>query len=487
MSEIRQVLGKAHEHAAAFLESLDGRSIGATANADLLRGRLAVALAQKGIPPSQVIDEIVTASEGGHLGSAGGRFFAWVIGGALPSALAADWLVSTWDNNAVLYACGPASAIIEEIAGTWIKDLLRLPADASFAFTTGCQMAHFTCLAAARNAVLRQRNWDVERLGLAGAPRIRVLANQHRHGSVDRAMRFLGFGTGALEPIATGADARLSAGALKDALRGSGAPAIVILNAADLNIGAVDPFSDLISIARAAGAWVHVDGAFGLWARTSSLHGHKVAGVEEAHSWATDAHKWLNTPKDIGIAIVRDREAHRAAMGITAAYISPNEEARDQIDWTPDWTRRARGIPVYAAIRELGREGIAAIVDHSCSHAEALAGGIAAMEGARLVAPPTLNQALVRFLDPKADATEADHDQFTLDMVAAINEEGTAFFSSGMWGSRRVMRISVVNWRTSAQDVEWTLEAVSRVLSRMRTAKKDQTDSRVDSNKGVSP
>jgi len=466
MSEMRAVLDRAREHAVAFLEGLDNRSVGATATADMLRTRLAAGLADRGIPPSRVIDEIVKATEGGHLGSAGGRFFAWVIGGALPSALAADWLVSTWDNNAVLYACGPASAVIEEIAGAWVKDLLGLPSEASFAFTTGCQMAHFTCLAAARNALLRQQSWDVERRGLTGAPRIRVLANQHRHGSVDRALRFLGFGTDALEPIAAGADARLPARALKDALQRGEAPAIVILNAADLNVGAVDPFSELVSMARATGAWVHVDGAFGLWARTSPLHRHKVAGIEEADSWATDAHKWLNTPKDIGIAIVKDREAHRAAMGITAAYISPNEQARDQIDWTPDWTRRARGIPVYAAVRELGREGIAAIVDRCCAHAEALATGIGGLKGARLVAPATLNQALVRFLDPKPNATEGEHDQFTLDMVAAINEEGTAFFSPGMWGYQRVMRISVVNWRTSVRDIQLTLDAVSRVLSR---------------------
>jgi aromatic-L-amino-acid decarboxylase len=465
MTPIRTLLHRTQEHAADFLDGLKDRPVCGTADAATLRRRLGVPLRDASVAAGQVIEDLVAATEGGHLGSAGGRFFAWVIGGALPSSLAADWLTSAWDNNAALYACGPAASVVEEVAGSWVKDVLDLPRDASFAFTTGCQMAHFTCLAAARHALLRDRGWDVESDGLFGAPPIRVLATEHRHGSIDRALRFLGIGTASLRPLATDTDARLTPETLTDVLRASDAPTIVHLDAADLNVGAIDPFRELIPIARKAGAWVHVDGAFGLWARASRRHQDKVAGVELAHSWATDAHKWMNTPKDIGIAIVTDVEAHRAAMSVTAAYLQSHGDTRDQIDWTPDWTRRARGFPVYAALRELGRTGIADLVDRSCDHAARLATGITALPGAQLVASPTLNQALVRFPSPEPHATAAEHDSWNDAVIDAINAEGTAFFSGTTWKGRRAMRISVVNWRTSDADVESTIAAVARVLS----------------------
>jgi len=463
----RSLLERTQVHAIDFLNKLDSQSVGATTDTDTLRRRLGLPLGNDGIPAERVIDELVAATEGGHLGSAGGRFFAWVIGGALPSALAADWLTSTWDNNAALYACGPAASVVEEIAGAWVKEVLDLPNTASFAFTTGCQMAHFTCLAAARHALLRDRGWNVELDGLNGAPSIRILASEQRHGSVERALRFLGIGTAALIPLTTDEDARVTADVLSTALKASDSPTIVILDAADLNVAAIDPFSELIPIARAAGAWVHIDGAFGLWARASGQHRNKLAGIELAHSWATDAHKWLNTPKDNGIALITDSDAHRAAMGISAVYLTHDEETRDQIDWTPDWTRRARGFAVYAALRELGRAGVADLIDRSCDHAAALASGIAALQGAELVFAPTLNQALVRFLSPKINATEEDDDARTTSVIAAINEEGTAFFSGTVWRGRSAMRISVVNWRTSDADVHATVAAVARVLASM--------------------
>lgn len=471
MSPIRQLLERTQAHAADFLDGLDARPVAATTDAATLRRRLGSPLGEAGIPAGQVIDELVAATEGGHLGSAGGRFFAWVIGGALPSALAADWLASTWDNNAALYTCGPAASVVEEVAGGWIKAVLGLPGDASFAFTTGCQMAHFTCLAAARHGLLRDRGWAVERDGLAGAPPIRVLATEHRHGSIERALRFLGIGTAALIPLPTDADARLTADTLTAALDASDAPTILVLDAADLNVGAIDPFADLIPIARKAGAWVHIDGAFGLWARASGRHRHRLAGVELAHSWATDAHKWLNTPKDIGVAIISDADAHRGAMTISADYLSHEADTRDQIDWTPEWTRRARGFAVYAALRELGRAGIAALIDRNCDQAAALATGIAALHGAELLAAPSLNQGLVRFRAPGAGATDDDHDAWTARVIAAINAEGTAFFSDTVWHGRRAMRISVINWRTSADNVEATIAAVSRVLATLDPAK----------------
>jgi aromatic-L-amino-acid decarboxylase len=252
---------------------------------------------------------------------------------------------------------------------------------------------------------------------------------------------------------------------LEAALRQSEDPTIVVLNAADLNVGAVDPFLELIPMAKAARAWVHVDGAFGLWARASARQRHWVEGIEQADSWATDAHKWLNTPKDIGIAIVADPAAHKAAMAITASYISSAGDARDQIDWTPDWTRRSRGFPVYAALRELGRDGLANLIDRCCACAAQLTTGLAALPGVDMVAPPTLNQGLVRFLDSRPNATAADHDAMTDWAIETINREGTAFFSGTAWNGHRAMRISVVNARTSAQDVERTLKAVAGVLA----------------------
>ena len=467
MTDMPEALAAAQRHAVAFLEGVDNRPVAATATLDQLRARLDVELAPDGVAPKQVIDDLVAAMDGGHLGSAGGRFFGWVIGGALPAALAADWLVSTWDNNAVVYACGPASAVVEEVAGAWVKDILGLPSEASFAFTTGCQMAHVTCLAAARHALLRDRGWDVERRGLAAAPPITVLATEQHHGSIERALRLLGMGTDCLVALATEANGRLAAPTLRAALAEVKGPTIVILDAGDLNIAAIDPFAELIPLARSAGAWVHVDGAFGLWARASARHRGKLSGIERAHSWATDAHKWLNTPKDIGVAVVADRDAHRAAMSVTAAYIVASGDARDEMDWTPDWTRRARGFPVYAALRQLGRRGIEAMIDGCCQHAEALSLGIGQLDGAELVARPTLNQGLVRFLDPRSAATDVDHDSFTERVVSAINAEGTALFSGGAWRGRRVMRISVVNARTSVEDVKLTIRAVAKVLGRL--------------------
>lgn len=461
-------LKTAYEHAIEFLYGLSSRPVGATKSIDELRSALEGNLPARGTAPEAVIEALVEATEGGHLGSAGGRFFAWVIGGSLPSALAADWLASTWDNNATIAACGPAAAVVEERAGAWVKELLGLPGDASFAFTTGCQMAHFTCLAAARHALLKRAGHNVEAHGLWSAPPIRVLSTEHRHGSVTRALRFLGLGSACLQALETDEVHRLTADTVDRALGESDAPTIMILDAADLNVGAMDDFEGIIPIARAAGAWVHIDGAFGLWARASDRHAHLAKGVELADSWATDAHKWLNTPKDNGMAIVRDVEAHRAAMTIGADYIPASTSARDQIDWTPEWTRRARGIPVYAAVHELGRAGIAEMIDRCCDMAKRLADGLAKMPGIELVSRPTLNQGLVRFLDPRNGATDEQHNAFTDAMIDAINAEGTAFFSGTLWKGRRAMRISVVNWQTDANDVYRTLDAISRINATRR-------------------
>jgi len=466
-SPYRAALERALGHALAYLGSLEHSSVAAPTTLAELRARLARPLLDDGIDAARVVDELVADVAGGVLGSAGGRFFGWVIGGSVPAALAADWLTSTWDQNAAIHACGPAEAVIEEICGRWLKELLGLPATASFAFVTGSQMAHVTCLAVARHALLARRGWNVERKGLHGAPPIRILSSGERHGSIERAVRLLGFGADSVVDVPTDDHGRLPAHALREALQGhADVPTIVVLQAGDLNIGAYDGFAELIPLARAQGAWVHVDGAFGLWVATSPVHGHLLDGVERANSWTADGHKWLNVPYDCGYAFVADPESHRASMSHRASYTMYVEDARDQIDWNPEWSRRGRGVATYAAIRQLGRRGIADLIDRSCRHAHALVTRIGALAGAEMVWEPRVNQGLVRFPESSRGATDADHDRRTDAVIAAIRETGEAFFGGTTWRGKRCMRVSVCNWQTTEADVDRAVTAVQQVLSK---------------------
>jgi len=459
-------LDRAAHHASVWLEGLETRAVNATTSLEELRARLRVPLTQHGVDPVQVVDDLAAATEGGLLGSPGGRFFAWVIGGTLVSAVAADWLTSAWDQNAGMYATAPAAAVAEEVVGEWLLDLLDLPRNASFALVTGCQMAHVTALAAARSGVLRDAGWNVEQDGLFGAPRIRVLANATRHITIDRALRLLGFGVNAVQPVDTDERGRVTPDALRRALDAGSGPTIVVLAAGDLNTGEFDQFQELIPIAKSAGAWVHVDGAFGLIARASAAKRHLTDGVELADSWSTDAHKWLNVPFDSGIAIVRDRDAHRTAMTVHASYLVASDDvARDEVDWNPEFSRRARGFALYAALRELGRDGLADLIDRTCAHCHAIVTGIGALDGAEALWVPELDQGLVRFLDPRPNATDEDHDAFTDRIIAAIDDSGEAFFGGVTWKGRRAMRVSVVNWRTNDSDVARTIEAARRALA----------------------
>lgn len=452
-------------HAHRYLDGLDDRPVAATVSRETLLSRFDVPLGRAGLPADQVVEDLVRAAEGGQLGNVGGRFFAWVIGGSLPSALAADWLASTWDQNAAIYATSPVSSVVEEIAGKWLLDVLRLPATASFAFTTGCQMAHFTALAAARNFLLDQVGWKVGEQGLAGSPPIRVLASTVRHVSVDRALRYLGIGARQLVVLPVDGDGAITPQVLNKALAAGEGPTIVALNAADLNTGAFDPFSTLIPLSHAYDAWVHVDGAFGLFACASERFAPLVQDMDLADSWATDCHKWLNVPQDCGFAAVRHREAHRSAFTIHDSYFVGEQAARDEIDWSPEWSRRARGFSVYAALRELGRDGLAELIERHCDQCAALVRGIGALPGAEVAFPARLNQGLVRFLDPRPEATPADHDAYTDRIIEAVNASGEAFFGGVTWNGRRAMRISVVNWRTTGADVERTIAAVARSLA----------------------
>jgi glutamate/tyrosine decarboxylase-like PLP-dependent enzyme len=459
-------LERATELALSYLESLDAAPVCTTASLPELRRRFACPLPDEGCDPVTVIDELARDAAGGLLGSAGGRFYGWVIGAGLPSALAADWLTATWDQNAGLYACGPAAAVVEEVCGTWLKDVLGLPASASFALVTGCQMAHVTCLAAARHAVLARAGWDVNRDGLAGAPSLRILTSSEVHGTTTRAAKLLGIGTANTLVLPSDSAGRLAPGDLRAALaREPVRPTIVVLQAGDVNCGAFDPFPELIALAHAANAWVHIDGAMGLWCNAVPQLRHLLAGAELADSWATDGHKWLNVPYDCGYAFVAHPEHHRAAMEHHASYLVHATDVRDQLDWTPEHSRRARGFATYAALRELGRSGLADLILRCCRHAHAIVTRIGALPNTRAICVPVINQGLVRFYDSRQAATEEDHDRRTDEVMAAINSTGEAFFTGTTWRGKRCMRVSVSSWRTTVDDVDRAVAAAKRVAA----------------------
>ena len=465
-SAFQKPLEAALENALVYLESLDRASVAATVDLVTLRKRIGKALPNEGVPPEQVVADLVKDVAGGILGSAGGRFFGWVIGGSVPAALAADWLTSAWDQNSGHHSCGPAAAVVEEVSGKWLKEILGLPAHASFALVTGCQMAHVTCLAAARHAILAKQGWDTEQRGLYGASPIRVVTSDKRHETFDRAIRLLGMGLAQVEYLPADCDGQLPANALDQALKADpSAPTIVLLQAGDVNTGKYDSFETLIPIAKHYGAWVHVDGAFGLWAAASARYRYLVKGVAEADSWATDGHKWLNVPYDCGYAFVADADAHRASMSSHAAYLTQDGDARDQLDWTPEWSRRARAFPTYAALRQLGRNGVSDLVERCCEHAHSLVMEMGRLPGAEVVSEPVINQGLVRFLDPKPGASNADHDRRTEEVIAGILASGEAFFGGTTWRGRRAMRVSVSSWLTSEEDVRRVVRAVAEVLA----------------------
>jgi len=441
------------DYAGQYLGSLSERPVAAPASIDELRAALSGPLPAGPSEPEQVIAELIEAAEPGVVGTAAGRYFGFVIGGALPAAVAADWLTSTWDQNAGLVVGGPSAAVVEEVALDWLRELLGLPEGISAGFVTGCQLAHVTCLAAARHHVLAAAGWDLARGGLQGAPRIRVLVGAERHVTVDRAFRFLGLGSDQIEEVPVDGQGRMRAEALEEALAMAGGPTIVCAQAGNVNTGAFDPLDEIADTAAGAGAWLHVDGAFGLWAAASPRYRHLLAGSERADSWATDGHKWLNVPYDSGIAFCAHPESHRAAMSVRAAYLeqADPDAARDQMDWNPEFSRRARGFPIYAAIRSLGRSGIAAMVERCCDRARQFADLLDAADGVEILNDVILNQVLVRF---------ADDDATTQDVVRRVQEDGTCWLSGTTWHDLAAMRISVSNWQTSPEDIERSAAAI---------------------------
>jgi glutamate/tyrosine decarboxylase-like PLP-dependent enzyme len=403
----------------------------------------------------EVIEHLAAGAGPGLVKSPGGRYFGFVTGGALPAALGAEWLTAAWDQNAFSYVSSPAASVIEDVAGRWLLEILGLPLQSSVAFVTGCQMAHVTALAAARHRVLDGVGWDVQRDGLAGAPPIRVIAGDRRHATVDRALRLLGIGSAAIEEVASDGLGRMRVGPARDALRESRAhPAVLVLQAGEVNTGSFDPFEPLVEAAREADAWVHVDGAFGLWARASRTTAGLAMGVDGADSWAFDAHKWLNVPYDSGVAVVAHPESHAASMAYGAAYLAPSDDRRDPSDWTPDASRRARGIAVYAALRSLGRSGVAGLVERCCRHARTFAEGLAGL-GLEVLNEVELNQVLVR----------AATDDVTTALLQTVQRSGETWMSGTVWGGRPAIRISVSGWSTTDADVVRSLAAFRTALA----------------------
>jgi glutamate/tyrosine decarboxylase-like PLP-dependent enzyme len=454
------LLDRAYRHATDYLQRLPDRPVAAAASRDALLAALRTALPAAGEEASAVVDLLAAHAEQGTSACASPRYFGFVIGGSLPVALASDWLVSSWDQNAGIYVISPLVSVIEDVAAEWLLELFDLPRTAGVGFVTGCQMANFTALAAARHGVLRRVGWDVEADGLHGAPRVNLVASAESHVTIDVAARYLGFGTRAIQRVDTDAQGRMRADGLRERLAGLEGPTIVCAQAGNVNTGAFDPLPEIAAIAHAQGAWLHVDGAFGLWARASREHRALADGIELADSWATDAHKWLNVPYDCGVVIVRERDDHRAAMASTAAYlIQTRGVERDPTDWVPEFSRRARSVPVYATLRTLGRDGVEALVQQACARARQMAQRLAAEPGIRILNEVVLNQVLVRF---------ADDDDTTRCVVTGVQQEGTCWLSGTVWHGLAAMRISVSNWATSEEDAARSAEAIVRVFRQVR-------------------
>jgi glutamate/tyrosine decarboxylase-like PLP-dependent enzyme len=464
VDDTEDLLRRTSEHALTFLRSARERHVGARATVeDLRRDFRAAGLSEAGEDPRAVLDALVAAAEPGLIASAGPRYFGFVIGGSFPVAVAADWMTSAWDQNGFAYSTSPAAAVAEEVAASWLLDLLGLPASAGVGFTSGATMASFTGLAAARRAVLQRVGWDVDDRGLIGAPELSVVASEESHVTIFAALGLLGLGRGRVKKVRADAQGRMIADDLRAVLAGCHGPTIVCAQAGNVNTGAFDPLEAIAALTRAHGAWLHVDGAFGLWAAASPERRHLTQGAAAADSWTLDAHKWLNVPYGSGIAVVADREAHHHAMTLGAAYyIQTDGRERDNYDWVPDSSRRALGFTVYAALRSLGRRGVAALVERNCAQARRMAEQLAKTPGVEVLNDVVLNQVLVRF---------DDDDARTGQVIARVQADGTCWLSGTRWHERAAMRISFSNWSTTDADVDRSAEAIRRALFEVRAAR----------------
>jgi glutamate/tyrosine decarboxylase-like PLP-dependent enzyme len=457
--EEERLLARAREAALAYLQSVDTRPVRAAARYDDLARAFGGPLPDQPRDPEEVLDELVHHATPGLVASAGPRYFGFVTGGAYPVAVAADWLVSAWDQNAALHIMSPAISALETCTARWILDALGLPDQSSVGFVTGAHMANVTALAAARHEMLRRARWDVEALGLQGAPTLTIVAGEEAHSSIYAAARMIGLGSRTILRVATDAQGRMRPDALEWALAATPGPAIVCAQAGNVNTGACDPLQEIGELTRERGAWLHVDGAFGLWAAASPARRPLVAGISAADSWTTDAHKWLNVPYDSGIVIVRHPAAHRAAMSQSAAYLIPAEGIeRDGSDWGPEASRRARVVPIHVVLRMLGRKGLADLVDRCCRLAARMADRLRPVPGVRILNDVVLNQVLVRFVD-------AAGENRTPAVIAAVQDAGVCWCGGTAWDGGPAMRISISNWRTADRDVDRSADSIAAAMT----------------------
>lgn len=470
MPDHRALLRQTADLAADYLDGIEHRPVGARASQDELRAALCGPLPETGEPPAEVITSLARAADPGLVASAGPRYFGFVTGGALPAALAADWLTSAWDQNGFAWMMSPAGSVVEDIAASWLLDLFGLPSGSSVGFTSGATMATFTGLVAGRHRVLARAGWDVERDGLFGAPEVTVVLGAEAHATVFAALQMAGLGSDRARRVEADAQGRMRAAPLRERVeRLRDRPLLVCAQVGNVNTGAIDPMAEIAAVVRQhPNAWLHVDGAFGLWAAASPSLRPLTDGVAGADSWTTDAHKWLNVPYDCGVTVVRDREAHRAAVSHGAAYYAAQGgEVRESGSWVPESSRRSRAFAVYAALRQLGREGVADLVDRCCALARRVADGLRDAPGVTIVNEVVLNQVLVRFARPGSDAATGDADDaaadaFTREVIAAVQQDGCCWVGGTSWRGMAAMRISVSSWATTAGDVDLSVAAIRR-------------------------
>jgi glutamate/tyrosine decarboxylase-like PLP-dependent enzyme len=466
MDDRERVLRRAAELGLEFLAGLPERHVGPRANADDLAEALGGPIPEDGEDPLAVIEEMARGLDPGLVATAGPRYFGFVIGGALPAAMAADWLTAAWDQNANLHALSPAAAAIEQVAGPWMLDLLGLPPAASFGFPSGAGLGNAVGLAAGRHAVLAREGWDVEARGLYGAPQITVVIGDEAHATLLTALQYLGLGRDRVVRVATDEQGRMRADAFRETVAQVRGPLVVAAQAGNVNTGGFDPMSEIAdAVAGHPNAWVHVDGAFGLWAAVSPALRHLVNGVERADSWATDAHKWLNVGYDCGFVAVRDPDAHRAAMSTFASYLMQSQTQREPWEFVLDSSRRARAFALYAALRSLGRTGVRELVERCCWLARRMADRLAPAPGVEVLNDVVLNQVLVRFLPAAGAGSAADADAVdahTREVIRRVQDEGTAWMGGTTWHGKAAMRISVSNWSTTEADADRTVDAIRR-------------------------
>jgi glutamate/tyrosine decarboxylase-like PLP-dependent enzyme len=464
MPDHRTLLHQTADLAADYLDTLEARPVGAIATRDDMLGAFGGELPARGEAPGEIVDHLGRAADAGIVASAGPRYFGFVIGGSLPGALAADWLTSAWDQNGFAFVMSPAGSVIEEVAGGWLLDVFGLPADASVGFASGATMATFTGLAAGRHRVLQRAGWDVEADGLIGAPEVAVVLGAEAHATVYASLQMVGLGSRRVLKVDSDEQGRMRPDKLRDVLGGvADRPVIVSAQSGNVNTGAFDPLPEIVAaVGELPNAWLHVDGAFGLWAAASPEQRHLVEGLAGADSWTTDAHKWLNVPYDCGIVVVADPEAHLAAMSYGAAYyVAGGSSVRDSGNWVAESSRRSRAFTVYAALRELGRDGLADLVERCCRLARRMADGLRGAPGVTILNDVVLNQVLVRFAPP-GGGTDAETDDFSRQVIAAVQADGTCWLGGTTWHGMAAMRISVSNWSTTPADADVSVEAIRR-------------------------